>query len=47
MAAKATGSSSSGGGRGRSAITGKFVKAATVQRHPKTTVTESTKKKNR
>lgn len=36
---------SSGGKRGRSAITGKFVKPATVARHPKTTVNESTKKK--
>ncbi|MDI5973984.1 hypothetical protein POF50_032360 [Streptomyces sp. SL13] len=35
---------SSGNGRGRSAITGKFVKQSTVKRHPKTTVTESTKK---
>jgi hypothetical protein len=34
-----------GGQRGRSAITGKFVKQTTVKRHPKTTVNESTKKK--
>jgi len=44
MATKAKSSGSSGGGRGRSAITGKFVTSATVKRHPKTTVTESTKK---
>lgn len=43
MAAKGK-SSSSSGGRGRSAITGRFVKKSTVQRHPDTTVTESTKK---
>ncbi len=35
----------SGGGRGRSAITGRFVKQSTVKSHPKTTVNESTKKK--
>jgi len=29
----------------RSAITGRFVKPSTVARHPKTTVTETTKKK--
>lgn len=28
---------------GRSAITGKFVKPSTVQRHPKTTVTQTVK----
>jgi hypothetical protein len=32
------------GKRGRSAITGKFVKQSTVKRSPKTTVNESTKK---
>lgn len=32
------------GNRGRSAITGKFVKQSTVQRNPKTTVNESTKR---
>ncbi|WP_277816787.1 hypothetical protein [Streptomyces sp. AcH 505] len=37
--------STSDSGSGRSAITGKFVKQSTVKRHPKTTVTESTKKK--
>jgi hypothetical protein len=40
------GRSSSGGSgrRGRSASTGRFVKQATVKRHPNTTVNESTKK---
>jgi hypothetical protein len=38
-------SSGSGGKRGRSASTGRFVKQSTVKRHPKTTVNESTKKK--
>ncbi len=38
-------SSGNSGDRGRSAVTGKFVKQATVERHPKTTVNESTKKK--
>ncbi len=37
-------SKGSGGQRGRSAITGRFVKQTTVQRNPKTTVNESTKK---
>ncbi|WP_202532511.1 hypothetical protein [Streptomyces sp. SID3212] len=45
MPKKTSSTGSTGGGRGRSAITGKFVKQATVKRHPKTTVTESTKKK--
>ena len=31
------------GKRGRSAITGRFVKQSTVQRNPKTTTNESTK----
>jgi len=31
------------GKRGRSAITGRFVKPVTVARHPKTTVNESTR----
>jgi hypothetical protein len=35
---------SSGGSRGRSAITGRFVKQATVKKNPKTTVSESTKR---
>jgi hypothetical protein len=35
------------GKRGRSAITGRFVKQSTVVRRPKTTVNESTKKKGR
>lgn len=30
-------------GRSRSAITGRFVKASTAKRHPKTTVTEKGK----
>ncbi len=41
MAAK----SISGGKRGRSAITGRFVKQSTVRRSPKTTVNESVKRK--
>lgn len=36
-------SKSSGGKRGRSAITGRFVKQSTVKRSPKTTTNESTK----
>jgi hypothetical protein len=36
---------STSGGRGRSAITGRFVKPSTVRSHPKTTVTERPKKK--
>ena len=32
------------GKRGRSAITGRFVKQSTVKQSPKTTVNESTKK---
>ncbi|CCK28829.1 hypothetical protein BN159_4450 [Streptomyces davaonensis JCM 4913] len=41
MAAKRSSSSGSGGGkRGRSAITGRFVKQSTVRRHPATTVNE-------
>lgn len=35
------------GKRGRSAITGKFVKQSTVKRSPKTTVNESTKRTTR
>jgi len=35
----------SGGKRGRSAATGRFVKQSTVKRHPTTTVNESTGKK--
>ena len=31
----------------RSAITGRYVKKSTAKRHPKTTVSESTKKKKR
>jgi hypothetical protein len=37
----------SGGHRGRSAITGKFVKQSTVKARPKTTVNESTKKRGK
>jgi len=37
-------SKSSGGNRGRSAITGRFVKQSTVKKNPKTTVNESTKR---
>jgi len=33
--------------RGRSAITGRFVKQSTVKRHPKTTVNETTATKRR
>jgi hypothetical protein len=35
------------GKRGRSAISGRFVKQATVKRSPKTTVNESTSKKKK
>ena len=35
----------SSGNRGRSAISGRFVKQSTVKSHPKTTVNESTRKK--
>ena len=35
------------GKRGRSAISGRFVRQSTVKRQPKTTVNESTKKKGR
>ncbi|MDH6513717.1 hypothetical protein M2163_009311 [Streptomyces sp. SAI-135] len=35
------------GKRGRSAITGRFVKQATVRRSPSTTVNESTSKKTK
>jgi len=35
------------GKRGRSAVTGKFVKQSTVKKNPKTTVNEATKKKNK
>jgi hypothetical protein len=33
--------------RGRSAITGRFVKQSTVKRHPKTTTNESTGKRRK
>ncbi|MCX4561685.1 hypothetical protein OHA02_36595 [Streptomyces phaeochromogenes] len=46
MAKERSSSSGSGGGkRGRSAITGRFVKQATVRRHPATTVNEQTASK--
>lgn len=35
------------GKRGRSAVSGRFVKQTTVKRSPKTTVNESTKKKSK
>jgi hypothetical protein len=44
---KSGSSSNSAGGRGRSAITGKFVKQSTVKRHPKTTVNETPKSKKK
>jgi hypothetical protein len=37
--------SNSGGKRGRSAITGRFVKQSTVRRSPRTTVSETVSKK--
>ena len=40
MAGKARGSSGGSAKQGRSAITGRFVKLATVKRHPDTTVNE-------
>lgn len=39
--------SSSRGKRGRSAITGRFVRQSTVKGHPRTTVNESAKSKKR
>lgn len=44
MAGK-SGATSSGGKRGRSAVSGRFVKQSTVRKNPKTTVNEATKKK--
>ncbi|MEU6602385.1 MULTISPECIES: hypothetical protein [Streptomyces] len=44
MPGKASGSGSK---RGRSAITGRFVKQSTVRRSPATTVNESTSKKSK
>lgn len=41
------GKSSSGGQRGRSAVSGRFVKQSTVKKNPKTTVNESTKSKGK
>jgi hypothetical protein len=40
-------SKSSGGKRGRSAISGRFVKQSTVKKSPKTTVNESAGKKGK
>lgn len=37
---------SAGGKRGRSAVTGRFVKQSTVRRNPEKTVNEATKKKS-
>lgn len=34
------------GKRGRSAVTGRFVKQSTVKRHPKTTTNETTGKRS-
>ncbi len=42
---KSNSNSSSGGKRGRSAVSGRFVKQSTVRKNPKTTVNESSKKK--
>ncbi len=46
MPGKGSGKSGSGS-RGRSAITGRYVKQSTVRRNPKTTVNESAKKGKR
>lgn len=35
------------GKRGRSSVTGRFVKQSTVKRHPKTTINESTSKRGK
>ncbi len=40
MAGKSSKASGSGGKRGRSAVTGRFVKQSTVRRSPSTTVNE-------
>lgn len=40
----AKGNQGGAGKRGRSAVTGRFVKQGTVKRHPRTTVNESTRK---
>lgn len=39
------GKKGSGAGKARSAITGRYVKPSTAKRHPKTTVTETSKSK--
>jgi hypothetical protein len=40
MPGKSSKASGAGGKRGRSAVTGRFVKQSTVRRHPSTTVNE-------
>lgn len=47
MPSKASKGSGSGGKRGRSALTGRFVKQSTVRRRPTTTVNESVSKKSK
>jgi hypothetical protein len=47
MMAGKGGAKSSSGKRGRSAVTGRFVKQSTVKRSPRTTVNESTKGKKK
>jgi hypothetical protein len=42
---KSSGGKSGGGGKARSAITGRYVKPSTAARHPKTTVVEKPSKK--
>ena len=42
--AEMAGTKGSSGKRGRSAVTGRFVKQSTLRRSPKTTVNEGTKK---
>lgn len=45
--AKGKSGAGSGGKRGCSAVTGKFVKQSTVKRHPRTTVNESARGKKK
>jgi hypothetical protein len=40
MAGKGSSAKGSGGGKARSAISGRYVKPSTAKRHPKTTVVE-------
>lgn len=42
-----SGGKSSAGKRGRSAVSGRFVKQSTVRKNPKTTVNESVKRKKK